>query len=138
MLPKVVEWSNVGPASVSVRSSMTEFKRKVCKVGSRFRAACRGAANHLRPSSSTPENGRFRETIKLSASAGGWKEVASPTEVAECGDSMASKNQRAIIRGLGMTALRLPSAKPQRQWFARLGRAKRGTSVGREWNDFGT
>ena len=53
----------------------------------------------MRPSSSTPENGRFRETIKLSASAGGWKKVASPTEVAEGGDSMASKTQRAIVRG---------------------------------------
>ena len=28
-----------------------------------------------------------------------------------------------------MTALRLPSAKPQRHWLARLCRAKRGTSM---------
>ena len=39
--------------------------------------------SHSRPSLSTPEDGRFSETTKWSATSAGWWEVASPTTVGE-------------------------------------------------------
>lgn len=60
----------VGSASVSLQSSMTESLRD----WGRDSEPPAEEPSRSRSSSSIPENGRFRETIDWSASAGGWKE----------------------------------------------------------------
>ena len=60
----------VGSASVSLQSSMTESLRD----WGRDSEPPAEEPSRSRSSSSIPENGRFREMIDWSASAGGWKE----------------------------------------------------------------
>jgi hypothetical protein len=59
-----------GSASVLLQSSMTESLRD----WGRDSEPPAEEPSRSRSSSSIPENGRFRETIDWSASAGGWKE----------------------------------------------------------------
>ena len=66
---------------MSARSSKTECPQD--GIENRDSEQPAEEPSHSRPSSSTPENGRFSEMTKWSATSAGWWEVASPTTVSE-------------------------------------------------------